>query len=111
MTELTGIQGVSGVQPVSAASPAKRDPKLWDAAKQFEQVLVEQLALQLQDTAQPSTDDSGDDDGDTAGQDAVSGMYRQKLPGALAQGVSDGGGLGLAQQLYDSMKQTQDARS
>src|SRR5436190_8342878 len=91
---------VKNIQPVTAAAPAKRDAKLWDAAKQFEQVLVEQLAKQLQETAQPA---EGDSDADGGGQSAVSGMYTQMLPGALAQGVSDGGGLGLAQQLYDSM--------
>jgi hypothetical protein len=32
------------------------------------------------------------------------------LPGALANGVTAAGGLGLAQQLYDSMQQRQEAK-
>jgi Rod binding domain-containing protein len=113
MAGLENIQPSTAVTPVSPTAPA-RDAKLWDAAKQFEQVLTEQLAKQLQATAQPSDDDSGDDDsGDSTsgGQDAVSNMYTQMLPGALAQSVSDGGGLGLglAQKLYDSMAQKQGA--
>jgi Rod binding domain-containing protein len=92
---------VENIQPVTPAAPARRDAKLWDAAKQFEQVLVEQLAKQLQETAQPAEGDGEDGDGQTA----LSGLYTQMLPGALAQGVADGGGLGLAQQLYDSMAQ------
>jgi Rod binding domain-containing protein len=112
MAGIENIQSSSAVTPVSATAPAARDAKLWDAAKQFEQVLTEQLAKQLQATAQPSQDDdSGDDDsGDdstTGAQDAVSNMYTQMLPGALSQAVSAGGGLGLAQKLYDSMAQKQ----
>src|SRR4051795_2860155 len=99
MAGIDNIQSSGAVTPVAATAPA-RDSKLWDAARQFEQVLTEQLAKQLQATAQPSDDDaSGDDDGGnstTGGQDAVSSMYTQMLPGALAQSVSDGGGLGLA---------------
>jgi Rod binding domain-containing protein len=30
-------------------------------------------------------------------------MYKQMLPGALAQGISDAGGVGLADQLYRSL--------
>jgi Rod binding domain-containing protein len=89
-------------QSTTPAAAVARDPKLWDAAKQFEQVLVEQLTKQLQETAQPAGDEG--EDGDD-GKSAVSGFYSQLLPGALAQGVSDAGGLGLAQQLYDSMAQ------
>src|SRR4051812_30683362 len=106
------MAGIENIQSTTAAAPAasaSRDPKLWAAAKQFEQVLTEQLVKQMQATAQPSNDDSGDDGGDdtTGGQDAVSNMYTQMLPGALSQAVSDGGGLGLAQKLYDSMVQKQ----
>jgi Rod binding domain-containing protein len=100
------ISNVQGTTP-AAASAQKRDPKLWDAAKQFESVLVEQLAQQMQQTAQPSDDDSGDD----ASTSAADGVYTQMLPGALARGVSDAGGLGLAQQIYDSMAQKQKAGS
>src|SRR3954471_20109059 len=96
------MTSVGNIQPsTTAAAPTSRDAKLWDAAKQFESVLVEQLAKQMQETAQPAESEDGD------GQSAASGFYTQMLPGALAQGVSDGGGLGLAQQLYDSMKQNE----
>jgi Rod binding domain-containing protein len=117
MTGLSGIQGSAGIQGVSALAPTaavESDSKLKDAAKQFEQVLVEQLAQQLEQTAQPAddgSDDGGGGDGGSSavgGQDAVSTMYTQLLPGALAQGVAHAGGLGLAQQLYDSMKQSQE---
>ena len=110
MAGIESIQGTAAVTPVAATAPA-RDAKLWDAAKQFESVLTEQLAKQLQSTTQPSEDDSDDDSGGddggstTGGQDAVTNMYAQMLPGALAQSVSAGGGLGLAQKLYDSMVQ------
>jgi Rod binding domain-containing protein len=72
--------------------------KLYATALAFEQVLVEQLTKQLDPTqsGEASSDDSSDGDGTTA-------LYGQMLPGALAQGISDAGGVGLADQLYRSL--------
>src|SRR5919198_751177 len=90
------VESIQAVTPAAAAA-SQSDAKLRDAAKQFESVLVEQLAKQLQETAKPADDEDGES--------AASGFYAQLLPGALAQGVSDAGGLGLADQIYRSLKQ------
>lgn len=76
--------------------------KTYATALAFEKVLVEQLTKQLD----PSSNDDGsstDDSGDGSGSDGTTAMYGQMLPGALAQGISDAGGVGLADQLYRSL--------
>lgn len=112
---LNSIDSISGMTPVApVARPAGvTDQKLWDTATQFENLFVQQLTQQLQDTVQPqddssddSSDDSGDDTDTTVGAtDATSQYYSQLLPGALADGITAGGGLGLAQQLYTALTQ------
>jgi Rod binding domain-containing protein len=74
--------------------------KLYATALQFEQVLVEQLTKEL-DTSQQD-DGSSDDSGNSS--DASTSMASQMLPGAFAQGITDAGGVGLADQLYRSLK-------
>jgi Rod binding domain-containing protein len=81
---------------VRAAGPDAQ--KLYATALAFEKVLVEQLTKQL-DTSQ-NGDSSSDDE---SGSDGTTAMYKQMLPGALAQGISDAGGVGLADQLYRSL--------
>lgn len=73
--------------------------KLYATALAFEKVLVEQLTKQL-DPSNQSDDGSSDED---SGSDGTTAMYGQMLPGALAQGISDAGGVGLADQLYRSL--------
>lgn len=86
---------------VQKAGPAAQ--KLYATALSFENVLVQQLTKELdtsqnadQSSSDGSTDDGSTDDGTTA-------MYQQMLPGALAQGITDAGGIGLANELYRSL--------
>jgi Rod binding domain-containing protein len=114
---IASIDGLAGASPVSpVAKPAGvTDQRLWDTATQFENLLVRQLTQQLEDTVQPQDDssddsddsDSSDDDTTVGATDATSQYYSQLLPGALADGITAGGGLGLAQQLYDALQQQQ----
>ena len=64
--------------------------KTYTAALSFERMLVEQLTKSMSKTAE------GDDD---SGADAATTTYKDLLPGALADGIIAGGGLGLARQL------------
>jgi len=87
--------------PADVRTGSAQDKALYETSLQFEQMLTEQLTQELD----PSNDASGDgSDGDDDG--TVSG-YGQLLPGALAQSISDGGGLGLANELFLSLKQQQ----
>lgn len=72
---------------VRNAPQARRDA--YTAATGFEKLLVQQLTSSLAESAK-----------DALGGD---GPYASLLPDALAQGVMDGGGLGLAAQLTDAI--------
>jgi Rod binding domain-containing protein len=72
--------------------------KLYETALGFEQLLVRQLATQLVS----STQDGEGEDGDGGG---TSSLYRQMLPDALADGISAGGGTGLARELYRTLSE------
>jgi Rod binding domain-containing protein len=69
--------------------------KLYDAALQFEGLLTSQITQQMFDATQDTG--GGDDDSDGNGDN---GPYQSMLPGALADSLTQSGGLGLAQQLY-----------
>ena len=83
--------------PADVRQGTKADQERYTAALSFERQLVEQLAKQLADTTKPAGDDQQ--------ASAATEHYRQMLPGILADAVAQGGGLGMARNLYDSMKQ------
>ena len=85
---------------VRAASP--KDQKLYTSALAFERVLVNQLATSIAGLGQSAGAD-GEDSGD-GGSSSGGGPYAQMLPGALADGVMSGGGLGLAENLWRSLR-------
>jgi Rod binding domain-containing protein len=91
--------------PASVQQAGPQAQQLYATALQFEQLLVEQLTQQLQDTTDDSSD-SGDGSSDGSS-DGTTALYSQMLPGALAQGITDDGGLGLANQLYQSLAAAQ----
>jgi hypothetical protein len=74
-------------QDIRSGSPARRNA--YEAALGFERLLVTQLTHSLADSTK-----------DALGGDSP---YASMLPDALADGVMDGGGLGLARQLTDAI--------
>jgi hypothetical protein len=96
--------------PADVRADGAHGRKLYDAALGFEQQLVQSLASQMAATTDPADSDSGSDsDTDTdagSSSDAASGVIREQLPDALASGITASGGLGLAHELYVSMKWT-----
>jgi Rod binding domain-containing protein len=97
--------------PADIRTASKPDQARYSAAMQFEQMLVQNMMTQMTDSAKASASDDGgstDDGGDDTsggGTDAVSNSYASQMPDILSQVVTQGGGLGLARQMYDSMKQ------
>jgi hypothetical protein len=77
---------------VRAASPARQDA--YEAALGFEQLLVQQLTESLAATSREAL--GGDS------------PYASLLPEAMADGVMQGGGLGLARQLADAIEPAAD---
>jgi hypothetical protein len=86
----------SALEPewVRKGSPALQ--KQYAAALQFEQMLVAQLAGAL--TQNGELGGAGGEEGGAGGEPGAS-IYSSMLPQALASGVVNGGGLGLAAQL------------
>ena len=84
--------------PADVRKGTSADRKTYAAALGFERTLVNELAKAMADTAKPA-------EGDGEAKDAASSMYLQMLPEQLADSVAQGGGLGLARTLYDSMKE------
>jgi Rod binding domain-containing protein len=77
--------------------------KVYTAALQFEGMLVQQITEQM---FQSTQDDSSSDDDNTTGGDAGgigAGPYQSMLPSTLSDAITQGGGLGLAPELYRSM--------
>jgi Rod binding domain-containing protein len=83
---------------VRAAGPEAR--QAYAAALGFERSLLLQLTRQLAESAkvQPGSDD---DEGAGSGATAA---YLDMLPGAMADGLLAGGGIGLAEDLYRSLR-------
>jgi len=101
--------GASALPPINeAALPAEirngsaKDKKNYQAALGFERVLLGELTKAMTQTAKPAGATHGSDSGQP--HDAASSMYMQMLPDQLADSVVAGGGIGLAQDLYRSMK-------
>jgi Rod binding domain-containing protein len=95
----------SALLPADVRKDGAKGRELYQAALGFEQVLERQLAQALVSTSDSSDASSDDSDTDDTG-GGVSDMYKQMLPDALSQGMAANGGLGLAPELYKSLKET-----
>jgi Rod binding domain-containing protein len=87
--------------PAAVQKGGQKAEQLYSTALQFEQVLVQQLTQQIDFTGSGSSDDGSGDGSD--GSDGTTSLYNQMLPDALAQGITNGGGIGLASSIYDSL--------
>ncbi len=73
---------------------------------EFERLLVQQLATSLTETTEPSGEG---EEGQAGGSGGSSSVLSSMLPGALAQGVTDGGGFGLAAEIAKGLQGTSGA--
>jgi Rod binding domain-containing protein len=92
---------VTGAAPIDASllppdvrRAGPQAQRLYEAALGFERVLVSQLTELLART----TGGEGDEDSG-----AATAVYRELLPGSLADSLQAGGGIGLARELYRSL--------
>jgi Rod binding domain-containing protein len=102
----TPVDGAPGLPIGPTALPREvRDgtpdqQKAYRAALSFERVLVNQLLQSLGDDAMGMGSGGGEDeDGGSSGAPAA---YKQMLPNTLADSLTQGGGIGLAQSIYKS---------
>jgi hypothetical protein len=110
MSDISGLSSVTGagVQvPADVRKAGSDAEQTYRVALGFERTLLEQL------TKSTSKDmvgmDSGDDsgDGEGSGSSAATSAYTDMLPGTLADSVTSSGGLGLAHDLWLSMRSAQ----
>jgi Rod binding domain-containing protein len=94
--------------PADVRSGSNDDKQTYKAALAFERQLLTQL---LQGLATTNEDDSSSDDEDGGsvldGSDAATNTYKQQLPDQMADAVINGGGTGLAENLYRALRQEQ----
>jgi Rod binding domain-containing protein len=92
--ELSAISGAPIPADVRAAGQEAQDA--YKAALGFERMLLTQLTKTMLATAE------GDQDGE--GQSAATAAYKDMMPGTLADAVTGAGGIGLADDLYKTMR-------
>jgi Rod binding domain-containing protein len=91
--------------PADVRAGGQKAQQLYAVAQQFESLLVDQLSTQLAQSSGLDGSGDGSDDGTNTS------PYASLLPGALSQAITQGGGLGLANELYQSMALQQKASS
>jgi Rod binding domain-containing protein len=96
MSELTGISSLPAVLPAEVRNGTTEDKKAYSAALGFESMLVKQLTKSLTD----STAIGGGEDG----QSGSPAAYREMISDGIADAITQGGGIGLAQDLYKQVR-------
>jgi Rod binding domain-containing protein len=81
------VGAIGGATPLPPGAEKRTEAER--AALGFERMLLVQLTQQLARTAEPEGE----------GESAATGAYRDLLPGALADAIVAGGGIGLADHL------------
>jgi Rod binding domain-containing protein len=94
MSGLTGID--PSFLPADVRTGTSADRKTYAAALDFERALLGELTKAMAETAKPADEES---------QDAASSTYRSMMPERLADSIVEAGGIGLARNLYDSLRE------
>lgn len=103
---MTGLPIVSSASiPADVRRGGRTAEQTYEGALALERVFLEQLASGMQSSVEAVGDDAGSGDDSSAGQ--LGGAYASLLPGALADAVSQDGGLGLADTLYQALQAQQ----
>ena len=89
---------LSPAAATDAAAP--RDPKLWQAAQNFEAMAIGQLLAPMFDTVDTAHGSFGGGDAEAA--------WRPMMVDALGRQIATHGGFGLAQPVYDALLRAQE---
>jgi Rod binding domain-containing protein len=104
---MSGLEGISmnaaGIVPADVRKAGKQAEETYRAALGFERMLTEQLTKTMSTSASALC---GGEDGEEGGETAATSAYKDMLPGQLADAVTNAGGLGLAHDLYLTMRST-----
>lgn len=94
----TSASDVSADKVSGSIQNASTDDEMMDACKEFEAYMVQQMFKNMQEAAKIFSDDEDDDSNDYV--DMFSENYLQTISENM---VNSGQGIGLAEQLYNSM--------
>jgi Rod binding domain-containing protein len=101
---MSGLDGIAlntpGIVPADVRRAGAEAQETYRAALGFERLLTEQLTKTMSTASKALSAD----DGEEAGETAATAAYRDMLPGTLADAVTSAGGLGLAHDLYLTMR-------
>ena len=102
---MSGLDSISlntpGSVPADVRKAGREAEQTYRAALGFERMLTEQLTKTMSTGAAAL---GGGEDGEDGGETAATSAYKDMLPGTLADAVTSAGGLGLAHDLYLSMR-------
>ena len=102
---MSGLDALSlntpGILPADVRNAGAQAQETYKAALGFERQLLEQLTKTM---AQDTFGGGEGADGERSGASAATSAYRDMLPGTLADAVTGAGGLGLAHDLFLTMR-------
>jgi Rod binding domain-containing protein len=99
MSDLNGLTPLPAVLPADVRKGGKEARETYQAALSFEQMLVKQLTKSLSDSAALGGGDKNSEDG--GGSPAA---YREMISDNIATAITQGGGLGIADDIYRQMR-------
>ena len=107
MSGLDALSSAAAVIPADVRAAGKDAEQSYRVALGFERTLLEQLTKSMSKDMAGMDSDSDSGDGEGSGGSAATSAYTDMLPGTLADSVTSAGGLGLAHDLWLSMRSAQ----
>ena len=104
MSGLASVTGAGVAIPADVRKAGKDAEETYRAALGFERTLLEQLTQSMTKDVTGGDDAGESEDGGDGGASAATSAYKDMLPGTLADAVTGAGGLGLAHDLWLSMR-------
>jgi Rod binding domain-containing protein len=101
---LDALSSAAAVIPADVRAAGNDAEQSYRVALGFERTLLEQLTKSMSKDMVDMDSDSESGDGDGSGGSAATSAYTDMLPGTLADSVTSAGGLGLAHDLFLSMR-------
>jgi Rod binding domain-containing protein len=101
--DLSSVAGATAI-PADVRAAGKSAQETYRSALAFERVLVGELTKTMSAGTTGETGGQDGEDGDGEGQTAATSAYRDMLPGIMADTVTNAGGMGLARNIYESMR-------
>jgi Rod binding domain-containing protein len=107
VSSLDALNSAAAVIPSDVRKAGTDAEQSYRVALGFERTLVEQLTKSMSKDMVGMDSDSDSGDGEGSGGSAATSAYTDMLPGTLADSVTGAGGLGLAHDLWLSMRSPQ----